>query len=568
MLKSLHVTNFALIEQVTIEFTGGLTVLTGETGAGKSIIVDAVNIVVGGRASSDAIRRGCEFFRVEAVFDIAPLPSVKKLLEEFDINQADDDLIISRRLNRNGKNTIVINGCQTPLAVLKKLGEHLVDMHGQHENQALLRPEYHLTLLDSFDPEIGALLTQYRQYWNQWQQVKTELSQLIQSSRDREQRIDMLTWQVREIAAADLKPGEEEKAEAQTRVLANAEKIAKAVEKAYHLFHHGAKGSPGVLTALAEIRKELEIVSRYDSSLDNALQTIQDSWYQLDDAASEISSYSDTIEYNPHRLEKLQNRLDLIYKLKKKYGSTIDEILQYGQKVTQELELIEGAEEKTTELADQKESLEKTLCQYSQKLDQLRRSAGEQLSEQICRHLADLAIPKAKLVFDITKISDFGSHGSNQVTLLFSANPGEEMKPLHKIASGGELSRLALAIKAISASHDTVATMVFDEVDTGIGGQTAQMVAEKVALVAGEKQVLCITHLPPMACMADNHYRIAKYTEGDRTYTTVHPLTGDDRIREITALIGGHDITPLALENTAQLLAAAKKKKDNWKNKA
>ena len=568
MLKSLQVINFALIEGVTIEFGNGLTVLTGETGAGKSIIIDALNIVIGGRASSEAIRSGCEFFRVEGVFDIAAAPSIKQLFEECDITQEDDKLIISRRLNRSGKNTIVINGCQVPLTVLSKLGEYLVDMHGQHENQALLRPESHLLFLDSFDPRIGDVLAKYRKEWNQWQQVKHELAQLLQNTRDREQRIDMLSWQVQEIAAANLKIGEEEKAEAETRVLANAEKITKALEKAYHLLQSGGKGSIGVLSALTEVRKELEIVSRYDNSLNNALQVIQDAWYQLEDAASEISSYRDTIEYNPNRLEKLQNRLDSIYKLKKKYGSTIDEVLRYEQKAKEELEQIQGTEEKTIELETKKELFQKALFQYSNDLDKLRREAGHNLSQQICLQLADLAIPKARLVFDINKTPDFGPQGANQVTLLFSANLGEELKPLHKIASGGELSRVALAIKTISACHDAVSTMVFDEVDTGIGGQTAQMVAEKVALVARDKQVLSITHLPQMACMADHHYRIAKHTEGERTYTTVHLLTGAERVHEITAMIGGHNITALALENTTQLLIAAKEKKDKWKNRA
>lgn len=568
MLKSLQVVNFALIEQITLEFDAGLTVLTGETGAGKSILIDALNIVLGGRASSDSIRSGCDFFRVEGVFDITGKDFVIQLLEEHNITLEEDALIISRRFSKNGKNTIVINGCQTPLTVLKQLGELLVDIHGQHDHQALLRPESHLNLLDTSDYRIGEYLVQYRRSWSQWQQVKNELSRIAQSSRDRAQRIDMLTWQTQEISAANLKTGEEEKHEAEVRVLANAERIAKSLERVYTLFHQSGKGGIGILGALAEIRKELETISRYDESLHNSLQVVQEAWYQLDDAATEISSYADNIEFNPKRLEKLQTRLDVISKLKQKYGSTIEEVLQYYQQIQTELETFSGADEKMTELQLKKLTLEQELAHYGDLLHDTRREAGDNLSLQICRQLADLAIPKARLVFDIIKVADFNPQGCDQVNLLFSANPGEELKQLHKIASGGELSRVALAIKTISASRDLVGTMVFDEVDTGIGGQTAQMMAEKVALVAVNKQVLSITHLPQMACMADHHYYIAKHIEGDRTYTTIHQLVGTERVHEITRMIAGENLSALALENTVQLLDTAMKKKKNWKKSA
>lgn len=568
MLKSLQVLNFALIEHVTLTFRSGLTVLTGETGAGKSILIDALNVVLGERASTDFIRNGCDFFRVEAVFDITTSHAVINMLEEHDITQEDDKLIISRRLSKSSKNTIVINGCQAPLAVLKKLGELLIDMHGQHENQALLRPESHLTLLDAYDPQIGELLNPYRECYLEWHRIKNNLARLAQSSRDQAQRIDMLTWQTQEIAAASLKVGEEDKLESEVRVLANAERIAKSVERSYILFHQGGKGSHGVLSALVEIRKELETISRYDNSLDNALQIVQDAWHQLNEAASEISSYSDIVEYNPKRLAKLQDRLDILYKLKKKYGATIEEVLDYYQQSLNELDTIGNSEGKATELEKEKTDLEEKLMHYSHQLDVLRRDAANKLSATICIHLADLAIPEAKLVFDIIKTPNFGPHGINQVNLLFSANPGQELKSLHKIASGGELSRVALAIKTVSSGRDAVGTMVFDEVDAGIGGQTAQMVAEKVALVATTKQVLAITHLSQMACMAEGHYHIAKHTEDGRTYTTVHELNTEERVREITRMMVGETLSPLALENTAQLLAVAKQKRDKWKNKA
>lgn len=568
MLKSLSISNFALIEQVTLEFGIGLTVLTGETGAGKSILIDALNVLLGGRASVEAIRTGFDFFRVEGVFDIGNSPNIMRLLEEHDIMQEEDNLIISRRLAKNGKNAIVVNGCHVPLSVLKKFGELLIDMHGQHDNQALLRPESAAVILDSYDARIGECIVSYRSLYQQWQKVKEDLTRIIHTSREREQRIDMLSWQTQEIAAAALKPGEEERLETEVRILANAEKISRSAERAHVLFHHGTKGNAGLLGTLVEIRKELETIGRYDNSINNALKIVQDAWYQLDEAASEVSNYNEAVEYDPKRLTKLQDRLDVIYKLKKKYGASVEEVLVYYQQAADELSSITSSDEIIANLENKKTSLEAELHQHCQQLDSFRREAGDRLATQICQHLVDLAIPKAQLVFRIEQTAEFGPQGNNQISLLFSANPGEDLRPLHKIASGGELSRLALAIKSVSSGGSSAGIMVFDEVDAGIGGQTAQKVAEKVAMAALDKQVLVITHLPQMACMADGHYHVAKHTGEGRTYTTVRLLTAQDRIREITRMMNGENLTAVALENTEQLLVAVKKKKDMWKNNA
>lgn len=568
MLKSLQVVNFALIEQVRIEFVAGLNILTGETGAGKSILIDAINIVLGGRASVDAIRTGCDFFRVEVVFDISDNTAVKTMLEKQSIIVEEDTLIISRRVTRSGKNTIIINGCQAPLMVLRQLGELLVDMHGQHENQALLRSGSHMALLDAFDSRIASELNQYRQTYQQWLRTTEELTRLSQRSREREQRIDMLTWQTQEIAAATLKAGEEEQLEAEVSVLANAEKIAKAAQHAHALLNQGVKGSLGIITALVEVKKELETVVRYDSRLSGSLLMIKEAFYQLDEVAMEISSYCDTFDFNPNRLSKLQDRLDVIYKLKKKYGASIEEILTYYNQAVSELTLIDNASEKIAELEKLKVKQQERLRISSDELDRLRCESSVKLSKEICHHLTDLGIPNAQLIFEVTRTNEYTISGNNQVVMLFSANLGEELKALHKIASGGELSRVALAIKTVCANRDDVGVMIFDEIDAGIGGQTAQMVAEKVALVACNKQVLCITHLPQMACMADGHYYITKMTEGDRTYTTVRELDPNQQILEITRMITGENTTALALENTSQLVAMAKNKKEIWKNKA
>lgn len=569
MLKSLNVTNFALIENASIEFFPGLNVLTGETGAGKSIIIDALSAALGYRASVDAIRTGCDFFRVEAVFDISNIPSAQQMLDEQGITPEEDGtIIINRRLSKTGKNTIVVNGCQVTSSVLRHLGDKLVDMHGQHESHILMRPETHLGLVDSYNKDILEELDRYRRIWRIWNETKAEIEYISNSAREREQRIDMLKWQTQEIAAASLKMQEDGKLEAEVRVLANSEKIAKSVNTAYGLLNHGSKGATAVISTLAEVRRELEIASRYDVKLQGYATIVTDVLYQLEDAALELRDYCDSFEYNPNRLAQLQERLDVIDKLKRKYGSTIEEILAYYDHASAELSSISNYDQRLNDLAEQKNRQEKELASSAVRLDALRQKAGKALSSAISRHLADLGLSKATLEFKITTTEDFTPNGKNQTCIVFSANPGEELKPLHKVASGGELSRVALAIKTVCADQDDTGVMVFDEVDTGIGGQTAQMVAEKISFIALSKQVLCITHLPQMAVMADRHIHISKQVEGDRTYTLISELAEEERVLEVTRMITGSDITELSLENTSQILKTAQGKKEKWKNKA
>ena len=564
MLKSLQIFNFALIEHMTIDFDSGLTVLTGETGSGKSILIDAISVAVGGRASNGMIRTGCDFFRIEAVFDVSGNGDISALQDEHDIIREDDMLIITRRMSQNGKNTVTINGCQTTLAVLKKIGEVLLDMHGQHENQALLRPNSHLTLLDSSNAQITEILQRYKQKNTQWNKVLKKLNELKQTTREKEQRIDMLKWQASEIEAAKLKPGEEEELEAEVGVLANFEKIAGATAKISGMLTHNTKYGVGVLDMVNEVRRELDTVMRYDTRMKETLQSVQDAWYLLDDAANTIADYNSEIEYNPQRMAMLQDRLDTIHKLKKKYGIDINEILAHYDAVKEELAILDDSGDNIAELEGQAQELERELSRDSDALDKLRRKAALKLSKEIGAELADLAMPHATLEFDISTTDEYGTNGRNKVVLVFSANKGEELKPLHKIASGGELSRLALAIKTVVAFKDDAATMVFDEIDTGIGGKTAQRVAEKVAFIAERRQVLAISHLPTMACMADRHLLLTKTMTNSRTYTTLSALSEEERIQEITRMVSG-DINPLALQNTVQLLKNAAETKEKWR---
>lgn len=568
MLKSLTVTNFALIEQAMVEFDEGLNILTGETGAGKSILIDALSAILGNRASVDSIRTGCDFFRVEAVFDISQLLSLQKIIEEQGIMiDHDATVIISRRFSRQGKNTILMNGCHITVSSLRQFGEKLVDMHGQHENQALLRPEAYLAMLDALDGKTRTTLEQYRKHYNQWLEVTKELSVLERSSRERAQRIDMLTWQTKEIHGVALRRNEEEELEQQIVVLANAEKIANAVNRAYLLLDQGSSGLSGVLPALADVKRELEVAARYDQRLEGQLAGVNNALYQLEESCMDLRVYGDEIEFDPGQLATLQERMDVIYKLKKKYGATIDDILEYYNQAVIELAEINNYDQTFANLSKKQGQLEEVLTQIGNELDSLRRKNSQELSKQVCGHLADLGMNNAIFMIEVQTIPQFTPNGRNEVLFLFSANPGEQPKLLHKIASGGELSRIALAIKTVCAARDAVGIMVFDEIDAGIGGQAGHMVAAKVARVASARQVLCITHLPQIACMADRHIYIRKQVDGERTNTILSVLSKEEQLIELTRMISGNDITQIAVDNAKEMFESATLKKEKWKNK-
>lgn len=568
MLKTLTVLNFALIEQAIVEFTAGLNILTGETGAGKSILIDAFSVILGNRASTDHIRKGSDALRVEAVFDITGNAAVFELLSGQAITvEEDGTLIVSRRFTRNGKNTITVNGCHVTLGFLRQLGERLVDMHGQHENQSLLRPETQMLLLDSFSAKLKDTLEKYRTVYAKWLAVSRELADSEGKSREWAQRLDMLRWQTDEIAAAGLKVNEESELAAEIKVLANAEKITSSLQHAYTLLNQGGKGHGAVIDGLVQIKRELETVMRYDSNLEAQLTIVNDALYQLEDCSRELRDYYDRLEFNPQQLAMLQGRLELIDKLGRKYGATTQDILGYYRQAQQELNSMAGYDELIDTLGRQKAETEQALSTLAGELTILRTANARLMAEEIQRHLISLGMPKAKLMIAVTDTQRFTASGCNETTFLFSANAGEEPQAVHKVASGGELSRLALAIKTVCAARDSVGTMVFDEIDTGIGGQTAQMVAERIAMVAASKQVLCITHLPQIAAMADAHIYIEKQADNERTITRIRALDGPEQLIELARMLSG-TVTDLALDNAAQMLQFAVNKKEKWKNKA
>ena len=570
MLKSLTVWNFALLEHVQVEFQSGLNILTGETGAGKSILIDSLGAVLGARMSADMVRSGCDWLRVEAVFSLEDESlGLHELLTQQAIDDSDKELIITRQLTRAGRSTALVNGCHVTLAVLRQIGAYLVDIHGQNENLALLKEENQFHLLDGYDPDVAEALAAYECAYREWREKKKAYEEKQQASREYAQRLDMLHWQDKEISEANLKPGEDEQLEADIRKLSHAEKIVGSVEESYQLLEGGGGNGLGVLPALSQVKKDLEEIGRFDDALANAQKMVEEAYISLQEASYELRDYGESVEFSPARLDQLQSRMDVIYRLCKKYGATLGDVLAHQKKVERELSEIENYDEDIAALEKEITALEKELGKKAAALTELRRAAAKDLSSAIEEQLFALGMPKAQLAIRVEQAADYGPRGCDEVAMFFSANPGEAEKPLQKVASGGELSRIALAIKTVASSRDSsVPSMVFDEIDTGIGGRTAQMVAERIALVAQYKQVLCITHLPQIACMADAHLYISKRTEEGTTATQIRPLSERERISEIARMASGADMTTASLDNAREMVSHAKMKKDAFRREA
>ena len=565
MLKTLTVWNFALLEHVQVEFGEGLNILTGETGAGKSILIDALGAILGQRVSSDAIRTGCEWLRVEAVFTLDDESlGLHELLSGQAIDDSEGLLIITRQVTKGGRSMVLVNGCHVTLTILKQIGAFLVDIHGQNENLALLKEESQFALLDRYDPDVMEALAGYKQLFGTWREKKQEQAQKAQAAREYAQRLDMLRWQDKEISEAELKENEDEELDAEIRKLSHAEKIAGFVEESYNILDVGVGGS-AVLTAVAKVKKNLEDMSRYDDSLANTYTMVEEAYISLQEAAGELWDYGESLEFQPAKLDKLQSRMDVIDRLCRKYGATIADVLEHQRKVQQELLAIENYDDDMARLEKEIALLEEKLGKKAAQLTDLRQRAGAELAAAIGSQLAALGMPQAVFHIRVEPAGKFLVSGADNVAMYFSANPGEEEKLLSKVASGGELSRIALAIKTVAASRDSsVPSMVFDEIDTGIGGRTAQMVAERIALVAQYKQVLCITHLPQIACMADIHLYIAKTSAGESTVTQVRPLTERERISEIARMASGVDVTTASLDNAKEMVSHAKLTKQKF----
>ena len=555
-----------VLEHIQIEFDKGLNILTGETGAGKSILIDALGAMLGSRLSTELIRHGRDWLRVEAVFSLEDQPGVVAFLEENAIDTAENELIITRQITSSGRGSILINGCHTTLAVLKNLGSLLVDVHGQNENLSLLKLENQFQLVDGSSEKLGRELAEYRDLYKALKEAEARLSEKENASRDYEQRLDMLRWQIQEIEAAQLQENEDEELQRQINKLSNAEKISRYASEACGLLYGGGSNGIGVVSGLEEAVDSLKALSRFDDALEDAIRVLGEAAIQVKEAGYEVRDYAESMEFDPRLLDRLQSRMDVIDKLRRKYGATIEDILAYYDKCQQELADIENYDEDIARLQEAVAKAREAASQAAGRVTELRRAAAGDLSDAIEGHLTALGMPDARFVISVQPSESLGASGGDRLEILFSANPGQEPKPIQKVASGGELSRIALAIKTVTASRDaSPASMVFDEIDTGIGGKTAQMVAERIAMAAASKQVLCITHLPQIACMADNHLYISKHVADNQTSTEVRSLSEGERINEIARMASGANVSSASLDNAREMIAYAKIKKEGYR---
>ncbi|HOM67249.1 MAG: DNA repair protein RecN [Brevefilum fermentans] len=552
MLTELQIENFAIIQKLHLDFLPGLVIFTGETGAGKSIIMDALEAVLGGRAETTAIRTGAERAQVEATFrlDSAVREPIHALLKAEDLLDDPDYIVMGREIRREGRNIARINGRTVTAALQRSVGEYLIDIHGQSEHLSLLHVRNHLHLLDGF-ADIGELLAQYQAVYRQLVEVRAELQHLRTLEQDAARRMDMLTYQIQEIDAAQLQTDEESNLRQDRTRLANAESLAKHAQQALIVLEEGSPEVGGVNDLLGEALDALRNLARIDTSTEPLYERLSSSVTALQDLALEVRNYAENIEFNPHLLDQVEERIDLINNLKRKYGETIDAILAYAQKARAELESITHAGERISELEERQLSLMTALSGYGQALSQRRSESAGELSRGIEVELQDLQMERARFQIEITQRPDenglplqdgqrvaFDANGIDRVEFLVETNPGEGFKPLVKIASGGETSRLMLALKNVLANADKIPTLVFDEIDQGIGGRVGMVVGEKLWNLSHQHQVMCITHLPQLAAYGEQHYRVIKALQDGRTHVEVQPLADPERLAELAQMLG------------------------------
>ncbi|KKO52068.1 DNA repair protein RecN [Paenibacillus sp. DMB20] len=571
MLVTLSIRNLAVVEAVDVQFFPGFHVLTGETGAGKSIIIDALGLIAGGRGSADLIRYGCDKSEIEALFDLPAGHPVWMTLERLGIEgNRDEHLLIRRELTSQGKSTARINGQLVNLSMLREIGEQLINIHGQHEHQSLLRPDRHLGLLDTYgDHAIGPIKRKYQDRYGLFMKVEKELNELLESSQKAYQMLDMYRFQLEEIAAAQLKEGEDEWLAEERVKLSHSEKMMDSVSGAYELLY-GSQGLESISRALSR----LEDVSAYDEKgLKPLVEQLQSAYYQLEDAVFQLRDYRDGIEFNPERLDEIEQRLNMISGLRRKYGDNVEQILAYYKRIGQETELLENKDEHIEGLQKRRNKLLAELVETAEELSYARKQCAKELASQVEDELKDLQMERTKLEVRLDQLDDpngyefegrrfrLGKQGMDTAEFLISPNPGEPLRPLAKIASGGELSRMMLAMKSIFARHDEIPVLIFDEVDTGVSGRAAQSIAEKLYILAKSCQVFSITHLPQVACMADHQYLIEKKLDDGRTMTQVDPLGEEGRVKELARMLGGVEITEKTLHHAQEMLNLAEAQK-------
>lgn len=563
MLLEITIKNIALIESLRVEFAQGFNVLTGETGAGKSIVVDSINLALGGRADRDLIRTGTDKASVQALFDISNNPKALAFIQEQDIEAEDGLIAIRRELSREGRNICRVQDVVVPLNTLKQLTVHLMDIHGQHEHQALMNPARHMDFLDAFGGEShAAALSEVQQLHAARGKIASRLKQLMNDVTEKERLFDMLSFQAQEIAAAKLRPGEEEKLQKKLSVLENSEKIRQGVEAAYTLVYQGDGRAPSAQEGLLRSAEAMDRIASLDERYGALAGRLRELYYGAQDVGYELQALLDDLDFEPQLIDKIAGRLDLIGRLERKYGPTLEEVIAFGQSAEARLNELKRGDESITELKKQYKEADSRLREACGRLTALRKASAEKLAEEICRQLKDLGMGKTRFEVRIEPEPKPTAIGMDRVEFMISPNPGEPMKPLASIASGGEISRVMLALKAISVDAEGVDTMVFDEIDTGVSGRMAQVVGEKMCLIARNRQVLSITHLPQIAALGDAHFLVEKVAGENRTDTHVRLLDDEGRVHELARLVGGAAETESSLSHAANMLkdAAARKK--------
>ena len=547
MLSLLHIENIAVIECADISFDGGFNVLTGETGAGKSIVIDAISAILGQRAYRDMIRTGTNKASVRAVFTDVPE------LSWFADNgvEYDPETVIQREIYLDGKNVCRVNGSLVSVSILHKLGIQLINIHGQHDSASLFDEDNHLSFLDSF-ADNEALRTAYSEKYAQVAALRREIDRMSMDEGEKLRRMETLKYQIAEIEKAELEAGEDEALESRRKLLQNAEKLASGMDEAVECLYGGDE-SDGAAGLLAQAEYALSRLLRFSESFQSLYEKISDLKYQVQDAAEEVRDARDDLSYSADELEQIESRLDVIHRLRRKYGATCADILEYLENAKKELDDIEFADDRLERLKKKLKKAEKDAWDAALALRENRKITAEAMSNRILTELAQLDMPRVQFACEFTELELTGN-GTDAVAFYMSANAGEALKPLSKVASGGELARIMLAMKNVLAERDQIATLIFDEVDTGVSGRAAQKVAEKLRSVAAHKQVLCVTHLPQLAALANTHLLIAKSERDGRTYTTVTPLDLEGRKKELARIIGGTNITEITLQSAEEML--------------
>lgn len=553
MLELLHIENIAIIEAADIEFAPGFNALTGETGAGKSIVIDSLSAVLGQRTSRELIRTGAEKAFVSAAFS----GTAPELTEELGIQpEADGTLLLQREIQTDGKNVCRVNGRPVTVGQLRALGARLLNIHGQHDGQQLLDEEQHIVYLDSFG-RVESLAITYAEKYKNFTDIRRQIGALQMDEAEKARRVDTLQYQIEELRRAKLTPGEEEELTARRGMLRNAEKFLDAVAGADYALNGDDSGG-GALSALRQAQDALSGVRHLDDAFGQLYERLGEAYSEVYDIAATVEDKRGELDVSPGELDRVESRMDLLYRLKKKYGATVEDMLDYQARCEAELAQIEDAGDTLARLEQALSKAEKEARQAAQALSDARKAAADRLTAQILTELQQLDMGKIRFAVDFAE-KPLDSDGMDAVRFLMSANVGEELRPIHKIASGGELARIMLAMKNVLSEQDHVGTMVFDEVDTGVSGRAAQKVAEKMARISRRKQVLCVTHLPQLAAMADTHFSVEKGERGGRTYTEVRRLDREQRRRELARLTGGSHVTQTMLDGAEELLVQAEK---------